>query len=488
MMFFFSFPTLVVVLVWLPIVMPFTIILTDSGTPSALVDAPQTGFSMNKNGARTNPREQAAVYEIMKATGNGWATDIPDVCRGRWHGIECMPDKDEVYHVVSLSFGALSDDTAFPTCDQKRSFISPAITKLPHLRTLFFYRCFSYNPQPIPTFLGQLGPTLQTLVLRENGHVGPIPTELGNLTSLKVLDLHKNKLNGSIPVSFKRLTHLKSMDLSVNRLTGQIPGLNNPGLSILDLNQNLLTGYIPPSIANCPSLLKMDLSRNHLSGPIPDEIGYLRNLVLLDLSYNQLLGPLPSALGKLGALQALILKGNPMDSTMITGNWFDGLKDLMILILSDTSLHGPIPESLGLLPSLRVIHLDRNKLNGSIPTSFLELKGLSELRLNDNQLTGQVPFVRETVWKMGQKLRLYNNTGLCYDPQNGLDDDIDSLVISGISYCETSRSTSIPTTMHLSNGLGHKSIFEWRSSAQICSTSIGLQVLLLMMLLLGNLM
>ncbi|PIA24682.1 hypothetical protein AQUCO_118300001v1 [Aquilegia coerulea] len=478
MMFFFSFPTLVIVLVvWVPIVLPFTIILSDSGSPSALVDAPQTGFSMNKNGARTNPQEQAAVFEIMKATGNGWATDIPDVCRGRWHGIECMPDKDEVFHVVSLSFGALSDDTAFPTCDQKHSFISPAITKLPHLRTLFFYRCFSYNPQPIPTFLGQLGPTLQTLVLRENGHVGPIPTELGNLTSLRVLDLHKNKLNGSIPASFRRLTHLRSMDLSVNRLTGQIPDLNNPVLSILDLNQNLFTGSIPPSIGNCPSLLKMDLSRNHLSGPIPEQIGNLRNLVLIDFSYNQLLGPIPNALGKLGALQALILKGNPMESTLVVGNWFERLKDLMILVLSDMSLYGPIPESLGLLPSLRVIHLDRNKFNGSIPASFQELKGLSELRLNDNQLTGRVPFIRETIWKMGQKMRLYNNTGLCYDPQNGLDDDIDSLVISGISYCETSRSTSIPTTQHLSDNSGHKSIFEWRSSAQICGSSIGLQVL-----------
>ena len=115
--------------------------MSDSGVPSTLIDGPQTGFSMNKNGARTNPQEQEAVYDIMRATGNDWATDIPDVCRGRWHGIECMPDKDNVYHVVSLSFGALSDDTAFPTCDQTKSYLSESITKLPHIRTLFFYRC-----------------------------------------------------------------------------------------------------------------------------------------------------------------------------------------------------------------------------------------------------------------------------------------------------------------------------------------------------------
>ncbi|MCD9638476.1 hypothetical protein HAX54_022476 [Datura stramonium] len=127
---------LLLALSFFPLGWSFTVIMSDSGAPSALVDAPQTGFSMNNNRARTDPREQEAVYDVMRATGNDWATDIPDVCRGRWHGIECMPDNDNVYHVVSLSFGALSDDTAFPTCDSTNSFISPSITKLPHLRTI----------------------------------------------------------------------------------------------------------------------------------------------------------------------------------------------------------------------------------------------------------------------------------------------------------------------------------------------------------------
>ncbi|KAH0982774.1 hypothetical protein GBA52_009951 [Prunus armeniaca] len=157
--------------------------------------------------------------------------------------------------------------TAFPTCDPTRSHISPSITKLPYLRTLFFYRCFSYNPQPIPSLLGQLGATLQTLVLRENGHVGPIPIELGNLTRLKVLDLHKNNLNGSIPVSLGRMTGLRSLDLSGNKLTS-IPNFSFPILSIFDLSQNLLMGSIPSSIGACHALIKMDLGHNQLTGPV----------------------------------------------------------------------------------------------------------------------------------------------------------------------------------------------------------------------------
>ncbi|CAK9185634.1 unnamed protein product [Ilex paraguariensis] len=476
---------LLVNFVFIPLGMPFTVIMSDSGVPSALVDAPQTGFSMNKNGARTDAHEQEAVYDIMRATGNEWATDIPDVCRGRWHGIECMPDKDNVYHVVSLSFGSLSDDTTFPICESNRSFISPSITKLSHIRTLFFYRCFSYNPQPIPTFLARLGPTLHTLVLRENGHVGPIPTELGNLTRLKVLDLHKNNLNGSIPASLGRITGLRSLDLSCNKLTGSIPTLIFPLLNVLDLNQNHLVGPIPSTLRSCDSLMKIDFSRNRLSGSISDSIHDLKNVILMDLSYNSLSDPLPVSLKSLTSLQALILNGNSMVSSTIPSDGFDGLKDLMILVLSDMNLQGPIPESLARLPNLRVLHLDRNNLNGSIPASFRELNNLSELRLNNNRLSGRVPFRREMVWRMRSKLKLHNNAGLCYDASNGFGGDLDSLFDLGIERCETAKPGPARTVQHFStvNGNITRSSMN-KSSSTVHKSSLSGRLLYLTTLLL----
>lgn len=425
--------------------------MSDSTTPSALVDAPQMGFTMNKNGARTDTREQKAVYDIMLATGNPWATDIPDVCRGRWHGIECMPDRNNVYHVVSLSFGALSDDTAFPTCDTTRSYISKSITKLPYLRTLFFYRCLSNTPQSIPSFLGHLGPSLQTLVLRENGLVGPIPSELGNLTKLRVLDLSRNNLNGSIPGSLGRINGLRSLDLSGNRLLGRVPDFALPSLNILDLNQNLLTGPIPMTIGLSQSLIKMDLSRNRLSGPIPESISTLKNLILMDLSFNRLSGPFPNSFKNLESLQALILKGNPMIATTIPHNALEGMKNLVTLVLSNMNLQGPIPSSLAQLPNIRVIHIDGNGLMGSIPDSFRGLKFLSELRINDNQLSGPLPLDKDMLWKMGRKLRLYNNSGLCFQYANDGDfaGDSDLLMEWGIGYCSTHKATTARPVEHI---------------------------------------
>lgn len=420
----------------------FTVIMSDSAPPAAeLLDTPQTGIIMRNGGGRTDAEEQRAVYEVMAATGNAWAAAIPDVCKGRWHGIECMPDADEVYHVVSLSFGALSDDTAFPTCDPAASFLSPSLTRLPHLRSLFFYRCLASNPQPIPHFLGRLAPTLHSLVLRDNGHVGAIPAELSNLTHLRVLDLHSNQLSSSIPAGLSKLARLRLLDLSSNRLSGAVPDLPVASLNVLDLSSNLLAGLFPASLGDARKLIKVDISRNRLVGPIPDTIAGLESLMLLDLSYNLLSGPMPSSISELRSVRGIVLKGNCMSSTAIPSNVFSKLEELDVLVLSDMCLAGPVPSELAWLPALRVLHLDGNRLEGRIPPAFRRIGHLSELWLDGNRLAGTVPFDRETVWRMRGKLRLANNSGLCYEDAAGGSSG-DATFLSGVGSCSAARAAT----------------------------------------------
>ncbi|CAI0384812.1 unnamed protein product [Linum tenue] len=85
------------------------------------------------------------------------------------------------------------------------------------------------------------------LDLSNNRFSGEIPSELGNLTSLKALNLSHNQLSGWIPASLGEMRSLESLDLSHNGLSGEIPQsfekfqqLNN-----LDVSNNDLTGRIP---------------------------------------------------------------------------------------------------------------------------------------------------------------------------------------------------------------------------------------------------
>ncbi|XP_042518569.1 protein TOO MANY MOUTHS-like [Macadamia integrifolia] len=199
------------------------------------------------------------------------------------------------------------------------------------------------------------------------------------------------------------------------------------------------------SFGRLQNLYVVHLDKNHLNGSIPPNFEVLNNLSEMRLNDSQLTSLI--SFGSSNSMQALILKGNPTVSSSIRCNGFDRLKDLMILILSKMGFQGPISESFGRLQNLYVVHLDKNHLNGSIPSNFEVLNNLSEMRLNDSQLTGSLPFKRETIWRMGRKLRLCNKLDLCYDAYTGLQDGSASSFLSGISPCKKSKSTS-PRARH----------------------------------------
>ncbi|PRQ52508.1 putative leucine-rich repeat-containing, plant-type, leucine-rich repeat domain, L [Rosa chinensis] len=88
---------------------------------------------------------------------------------------------------------------------------------------------------------------------------------------------------------------LRSIDLSSNRFQGGIPSQigNLRGLHLLNLSNNTLTGFIPLSLGNLTDLESLDLSQNQLSGKIPSNLVQLTFLAYFNVSHNHLRGPIP---------------------------------------------------------------------------------------------------------------------------------------------------------------------------------------------------
>ena len=197
---------------------------------------------------------------------------------------------------------------------------------------------------------------------RSQGLSGPIPSLLGELSSLTWLDLGSNRLTGPIPAELGRLANLEWLRLGNNRLTGPIPaelgGLAD--LTYLHLQSNNLTGTIPAELGRLANLNSLSLRENELSGPIPAELGDLARLTYLDVGENELAGPIPTELGGLGSLTHLHLWSN--------------------------KLTGTIPRELGSLTNLTSLYLWGNELTGSIPPSFLQLRQLRHFYVSRNSV------------------------------------------------------------------------------------------------------
>ena len=165
------------------------------------------------------------------------------------------------------------------------------------------------------------------------GLSGGVPTELGQLTSLKGLSLFDNQLT-SVPAEIGQLRSLEKLSLDGNQLTS-----------------------VPAEIGQLRSLEKLALDGNQLTS-VPAEIGQLTSLTRLNLNDNQLTR-LPAEIGQLAELKELVLSNNQLTS---------------------------LPAEIGLLRSLERLYIGSNQLT-SVPAEIGRLTSLTRLYLNENQLT-----------------------------------------------------------------------------------------------------
>ena len=231
---------------------------------------------------------------------------------------------------------------------------------------------------------------VEVLNLTENGLLGMIPLEIGNLGNLRILSLSINQLSGEIPSSIGQLKELTTLYLENNQLSGNIPvelgDLTN--LTMAYLYNNQLSGNIPPSIGNLKELDRLLLSNNQLTGIIPTEIGNLCNLTSLSLDYNQLSGEIPANIVDLKNLQELRLDNNKLEG--LIPNTICQMSNLKFLWFANNHFSGNIPQNIGNLHALERLDLSHNQLTGSIPVSIKQCSNLQYIMLNSNQLQGDM--------------------------------------------------------------------------------------------------
>ena len=139
---------------------------------------------------------------------------------------------------------------------------------------------------------------------------GPLPTEIGQLTSLKEVKMW-GYYNGE---AFELPSEL---------------GLLSSNLMKFSLTDSYwLQGGIPSEIGLLSSLTELVLPRNSLTSTLPSQIGMLKHLQTLWVSQNSLSGVLPEELDQLisdgGALQSLQIEMN-MFSGVVSNTLCEGL-------------------------------------------------------------------------------------------------------------------------------------------------------------------
>ena len=158
----------------------------------------------------------------------------------------------------------------------------------------------------LPPILGTSS-KLSTVDLSLNGLSGPIPGSLVNFPSLTRLNLSGNQLTGPLPLQGSGASELLLMpphqqmqylDVSNNSLEGDLPSdIGKMGvLKVLNLAKNGFSGQLPYELSKLTYLEDLDLSNNKFTGKIPDKLS--SSLIVFNVSNNDLSGRVPESLWK----------------------------------------------------------------------------------------------------------------------------------------------------------------------------------------------
>ncbi|KAL2503504.1 LRR receptor-like serine/threonine-protein kinase FLS2 [Abeliophyllum distichum] len=241
----------------------------------------------------------------------------------------------------------------------------------------------------LPASIGNLSSSLRMFRAFGCNIKGPIPSEIGNLSSLESIDLDSNKLTGFIPSTLGKL-NLEAIYLEHNSLSGYIPPdlCQLSKLGDLYLNANMLNGTIPACLGELKSLRRVFLHSNRLTSMVPN-FWSLSDIWGLNLSSNLLSGYIPSEIQNLKAIRFLDLSRNQFSGKIPSS--IGNILSVVDLSLAHNQFQGLIPQSLGDLRGLENLDLSYNKFSGTIPKSLVALKDLQYFDVSHNRLQGEIP-------------------------------------------------------------------------------------------------
>ncbi|VFQ73622.1 unnamed protein product [Cuscuta campestris] len=251
---------------------------------------------------------------------------------------------------------------------------------------------------------------LQRLDLSFNDfNSSPIPSAVGNLSSLTYLNLSDSSLTGSAPavtVSLRGQIPPWICDLGQNSKTGLYLNLSHnlltgfqqehilfhPRVRIrsLDLRNNKLQGSLPiPPSSSISTFSTFLVSNNSLSGKVSQLICNFTSLVHLDLSFSSLSGKLPQCLSHFSNFLSLLDLGGNKFSGNIPSMWKNGCH-LRMISMSHNQLQGQIPRTLANYTWLKFVDFGNNQITDTFPFWLGRIRVLNVLILQSNRFYGAI--------------------------------------------------------------------------------------------------
>ncbi|XP_019078076.1 probable LRR receptor-like serine/threonine-protein kinase At1g07650 isoform X3 [Vitis vinifera] len=265
-------------------------------------------------------------------------------------------DEEEALEEIAEQVGKKDWNFSLNPCDGNSNWSTPNRKEMPLYNNTLTCNCSYPNGQ---CHVVQMSLTVNKLS-------GPIPSFLGNISTLRYMSMESNMFSGTVPPQLGQLVNLENLILNTNNLTGELP----------------------PALANLTKLTEFRISSNNFSGKIPNFIHSWKQLQKLEIQASGLEGPIPSSISVLTNLTELRISDLLGEGSNFPplGN-MKGLKKLM---LRGCNISGSIPKYLAEMTELQILDLSFNKLEGIVPN----LEGLTQIEfmyLTSNMLTGSIP-------------------------------------------------------------------------------------------------